>query len=149
MRSYSLHAELPVYAVLRSFLAYDIIYPFYSYRIKHSHIAVLLVTSSMCIICYPDMYCMQLFQWPSVPKRIGALSLGAIIENPSIEKLASLCEEKKQKGTGSGNAESHIGYLQRTIQRVSSEMQTWPAVRKPLRNNTAKGRSSLLEALAL
>ena len=85
-----------------------------------------------------------------------AVSLGAIFENPSIEKLVAFCEAKEQKrDTSSGNAESHISYIQRTIDRFAAEMQAWPTTPRPPMQRLSKeiillaGASGFLSSLGL
>ena len=66
----------------------------------------------------------------SLSKRVGAIPSGAVFENPSVEKLVSFCERKKQKDTSDGNVESRIGYIQRTMYRCTAEIRAWPAAPK-------------------
>jgi aryl carrier-like protein len=75
----------------------------------------------------------------SLSKRLGAVSLGTIFENPSIEKLVAFFEKKSNAAV----AESRVQVINQMISRLTAEFSTWPS-RKPSSGHVAPTAETIL-----
>ena len=59
----------------------------------------------------------------ALSSRVGPVSLGAIFEHPSVEKLVSFLGTKEK----SIDEDTHISFIHRVIEKYSSDFLDWPA----------------------